>query len=76
MRPDWDIDRRESRIENTKLRFKCVQSNVCWRYSIKRNAQRTWVARVGCPISKASAADTASNARLAGYAVGRGWWKS
>jgi two-component system sensor histidine kinase/response regulator len=70
---DVSINRSESCVENTKLRFKCVQSDVCWRYASKRNAQRTWV---GCPISNATAADTASHARLAGYAVGRGWWKS
>src|ERR1700722_5955535 len=72
VRPDWNIDRSESCVEKTKLRVKCVQSDVCWRYTIKRNAQRTWVAWVGCPISNATAADTASHARLAGYAVGRG----
>ena len=43
MRPDWDNYRNESRIEKTKFRFKRVQRNVCWRYAIKRNTQRTWV---------------------------------
>ena len=76
VRPDWNIDRSESCVEKTKLRFKCVQSDVGWRYQIKRNAQRTWVAWVGCPISNATAADTAAPARLAGYAVGQGWRKS
>ena len=76
MRPDWDTYRSESRIEKTKFRFKCVQRDVCWRYAIKLNAQRTWVSWIRCSIPNAKAADTASHARLAIYAVGRGWWKS
>ena len=75
MRPDWDSYRSESSIEKTKFRFKGIQRDVCWRYAIKRNAQRTWVSWLGCAISNAAAA-TASHARFAIFAFGRGWWKS
>jgi len=76
MRPNRDSYRSESRIKKTKFRLKCIQRDVCWRYAIKRSAQRMRVSWIGGPISNATAVATAAKAMLAIYAVGGGCWKS
>jgi hypothetical protein len=49
MRPGWDIDQSESRIEKPKLCFKCIQSDVCWRTRSSATPNARWSRGSGAP---------------------------